>query len=161
MVVLSFGTDRQCLSPNKFMLDRRVSRPTLTTFLCPYIRNYSLITFLCHEPVSTVALPLSAAPKLKHRHGSCVRLGVPSSTLSHRGGLSSNGNSDDASGSPFSRSPGQSGRNSPYPPTNGSYGAQRFAEDLEGQNDERLEGLTAKVKLLKDVSARLSYTASI
>jgi len=29
---------------------------------------------------------------------------------------------------------------------------QRFADDLEGQNDERLEGLTAKVKLLKDVS---------
>lgn len=29
----------------------------------------------------------------------------------------------------------------------------RFADDLEGQNDERLEGLTAKVKLLKDVSA--------
>jgi hypothetical protein len=28
----------------------------------------------------------------------------------------------------------------------------RFADDLEGQNDERLEGLTAKVKLLKDVS---------
>ena len=29
----------------------------------------------------------------------------------------------------------------------------RFADDLEGQNDERLEGLKAKVKLLKDVSA--------
>ena len=28
---------------------------------------------------------------------------------------------------------------------------QRFADDLEGQNDEALEGLTAKVKLLKDV----------
>jgi len=28
----------------------------------------------------------------------------------------------------------------------------RFADDLEGQNDERLEGLTAKVKLLKDIS---------
>lgn len=79
------------------------------------------------------------------------RLGVPSSTLRDRGSQYSNGNSDDASGSPFSRSPGHSGRNSPYPP-NGNYGAQRFAEDLEGQNDERLEGLTAKVKLLKDVT---------
>jgi len=28
----------------------------------------------------------------------------------------------------------------------------RFADDLEGQNDERLEGLAAKVKLLKDIS---------
>ncbi|KAG9051585.1 hypothetical protein FS837_004095 [Tulasnella sp. UAMH 9824] len=79
------------------------------------------------------------------------RLGVPSSTLRDRGSQYSNGNSDDASGSPFSRSPGHSGRNSPYPP-NGNYGAQRFAEDLEGQNDERLDGLTAKVKLLKDVT---------
>lgn len=29
---------------------------------------------------------------------------------------------------------------------------QRYADDLESQNDEHLEGLTAKVKLLKDVS---------
>lgn len=29
---------------------------------------------------------------------------------------------------------------------------QRFADDLEGQNDEMLEGLSAKVKLLKNVS---------
>jgi len=28
----------------------------------------------------------------------------------------------------------------------------RYADDLEGQNDERLEGLTAKVKLLKDIT---------
>jgi blocked-early-in-transport protein 1 len=27
----------------------------------------------------------------------------------------------------------------------------RFADDLEGQNDEQLDGLSAKVKLLKDV----------
>lgn len=27
----------------------------------------------------------------------------------------------------------------------------RYADDLEGQNDEALEGLSAKVKLLKDV----------
>ena len=31
-----------------------------------------------------------------------------------------------------------------------------MAEDLEGQNDEQLEGLSAKVKMLKDVSARLA-----
>lgn len=28
----------------------------------------------------------------------------------------------------------------------------RYADDIEGQNDEALEGLSAKVKLLKDVS---------
>ncbi|KAF9535541.1 hypothetical protein CPB83DRAFT_841944 [Crepidotus variabilis] len=28
----------------------------------------------------------------------------------------------------------------------------RYADDLEGQNDEALEGLSAKVKLLKDIS---------
>ncbi|KAJ7630730.1 hypothetical protein FB45DRAFT_916416, partial [Roridomyces roridus] len=42
-----------------------------------------------------------------------------------------------------------SGRSSPYrdqEPT-----GHRFADDLEGQNDEQLEGLSAKVKLLKDV----------
>ena len=33
----------------------------------------------------------------------------------------------------------------------------RFADDLEGQNDDRLEGLTAKVKLLKDVSNHSRY----
>lgn len=37
---------------------------------------------------------------------------------------------------------------------NGVYGGpsgHRYADDLEGQNDEALEGLSAKVKLLKDV----------
>lgn len=29
---------------------------------------------------------------------------------------------------------------------------QRYAEDLEGQNDEHLEGLSLKVKQLKEVS---------
>ena len=46
-----------------------------------------------------------------------------------------------------------SGRSSPF----GVQGSQhlnehRYADDLEGQNDEALEGLSAKVKLLKDVS---------
>ena len=40
------------------------------------------------------------------------------------------------------------GREVPFQPM-----GQRYADDLEGQNDEHLEGLTAKVKLLKDVSA--------
>lgn len=46
--------------------------------------------------------------------------------------------------------PPSSGRSSPFddPYVNG----HRFADDLEGQNDEHLEGLSAKVKMLKDVS---------
>ncbi|CCM02183.1 uncharacterized protein FIBRA_04262 [Fibroporia radiculosa] len=45
--------------------------------------------------------------------------------------------------------PPSSGRSSPFQlqPS-----GQRFADDLEGQNDEHLEGLTAKVKLLKDIT---------
>ncbi|KAK7058279.1 protein transport protein bet1 [Paramarasmius palmivorus] len=43
--------------------------------------------------------------------------------------------------------PPASGRSSPYEPS-----GHRFAEDLESQNDEALEGLGAKVKLLKDLS---------
>ena len=38
------------------------------------------------------------------------------------------------------------GRENPYAPL-----GQRYADDLESQNDEHLEGLTAKVKILKDV----------
>lgn len=52
--------------------------------------------------------------------------------------------------------PPASGRSSPYDlQANG----QRFADDLEGQNDEHLEGLQAKVKMLKDVSGP-SYLSS-
>ncbi|KIK98320.1 hypothetical protein PAXRUDRAFT_823966 [Paxillus rubicundulus Ve08.2h10] len=48
--------------------------------------------------------------------------------------------------------PPASGRSSPYElPLHASSG-HRFADDLEGQNDEHLEGLSAKVKLLKDIS---------
>ncbi|KAG8864849.1 hypothetical protein FRB96_003435 [Tulasnella sp. 330] len=80
------------------------------------------------------------------------RLGVPPSTLSYRDRSSQYSN-----GTLYSNTPSGSGRTSPLLPTsngngNGAYGAHRFAEDLEGQNDERLEGLTAKVKLLKDIT---------
>jgi len=50
--------------------------------------------------------------------------------------------------------PPSSGRSSPF--SNASYEQQasghRYADDLEGQNDEALEGLSAKVKLLKDIT---------
>jgi len=49
--------------------------------------------------------------------------------------------------------PPSSGRSSPF--SNSSYGqpnGQRYVDDLEGQNDEALEGLSAKVKLLKDIT---------
>lgn len=62
--------------------------------------------------------------------------------------------------------PPSSGRSSPLGGGGGAGGSgshagnpysQRFADDLEGQNDEALEGLTAKVKLLKDVRESLVW----
>ncbi|KAF8807215.1 protein transport protein BET1 [Phlegmacium glaucopus] len=51
--------------------------------------------------------------------------------------------------------PASSGRSSPfggiYPPEQQVNG-HRYADDLEGQNDEAIEGLSAKVKLLKDIT---------
>lgn len=45
--------------------------------------------------------------------------------------------------------PPSSGRSSPFgqQPT-----GHRYADDLEGQNDEQLEGIAAKVKMLKDIT---------
>ncbi|KAI0735419.1 hypothetical protein C8Q76DRAFT_712198 [Earliella scabrosa] len=55
--------------------------------------------------------------------------------------------------------PPSSGRSSPFGGAVSNGGAnpfqpmgQRYADDLESQNDEHLEGLTAKVKLLKDIT---------
>ena len=44
-----------------------------------------------------------------------------------------------------------SGRSSPYLAHSTTH-SNRTADELESQNDEHLEGLSAKVKLLKDVS---------
>ena len=59
--------------------------------------------------------------------------------------------------------PPASGRSSPLPTFREDFApsGHRFADDLEGQNDERLEGLTAKVKLLKDVSAAVGLRLSL
>ncbi|KAE9410781.1 hypothetical protein BT96DRAFT_961520 [Gymnopus androsaceus JB14] len=46
---------------------------------------------------------------------------------------------------PNHSTPPASGRSSPF-------GGQRYADDLEGQNDEAIEGLNAKVRLLKDLT---------
>jgi len=35
------------------------------------------------------------------------------------------------------------------------YSTRRTAEDLEGQNEEHIEGLSAKVKLLKDITINI------
>jgi len=51
----------------------------------------------------------------------------------------------------FGGTPPSSGRSSPFD-TSYQPNGQRFADDLEGQNDEQLEGLSAKVKLLKDIT---------
>ncbi|KAH9921975.1 uncharacterized protein BXZ73DRAFT_91674 [Epithele typhae] len=54
--------------------------------------------------------------------------------------------------------PPSSGRSSPYGGAAANAASpfqplgQRYADDLESQNDEHLEGLTAKVKLLKDIT---------
>ncbi|KAK0456319.1 protein transport protein BET1 [Armillaria borealis] len=45
-----------------------------------------------------------------------------------------------------------SGRSSPGGGHFGEPSGHRYADDLEGQNDEMLEGLSAKVKLLKDIT---------
>ena len=62
------------------------------------------------------------------------------------------------SGSTFAPTPPHSGRSSPYPghydgasSDTAAYPSTRFADDLEGQNDEAIEGLSAKVKMLKEV----------
>ncbi|KAF8559384.1 hypothetical protein OG21DRAFT_1480736 [Imleria badia] len=47
--------------------------------------------------------------------------------------------------------PPASGRSSPELPLHAPSG-HRYTDDLEGQNDEQLEGLSAKVKLLKDIT---------
>ena len=60
------------------------------------------------------------------------------------------GNNDYANGS----TPSHSGRSSPYD----SYAYRnRTADELESQNDEELEGLSAKVKMLKDVGLFACY----
>ncbi|KAH9890935.1 hypothetical protein C8Q73DRAFT_651136, partial [Cubamyces lactineus] len=60
--------------------------------------------------------------------------------------------------------PPSSGRSSPYAAGGAGNGlgvsreipfqplGHRYADDLESQNDEHLEGLTAKVKILKDIT---------
>ncbi|KAF8640770.1 hypothetical protein AX17_000420 [Amanita inopinata Kibby_2008] len=48
--------------------------------------------------------------------------------------------------------PPASGRSSPYSDPTSRANGHRYADDLEGQNDEALEGLSARVKLLKDIT---------
>ncbi|KAI0961262.1 hypothetical protein AcV7_000412 [Taiwanofungus camphoratus] len=56
-------------------------------------------------------------------------------------------------GVPDYYTPPSSGRSSPYGgQSQFQPGGHRFADDLEGQNDEQLDGLTAKVKMLKEIT---------
>jgi hypothetical protein len=57
--------------------------------------------------------------------------------------------------------PTHSGRASPYLAHSQQY-SNRTADELESQNDEEIEGLSAKVKMLKDVchGTILSYVVS-
>jgi len=60
--------------------------------------------------------------------------------------------------SSFAPTPPHSGRSSPYPghynasSDTAAFAGSRFADDLEGQNDEAIEGLSAKVKMLKEIT---------
>ncbi|KAI0271548.1 hypothetical protein BC834DRAFT_841154 [Gloeopeniophorella convolvens] len=54
----------------------------------------------------------------------------------------------DADPSPYAPTPPHSGRSSPHP----AFAGARFADDLEGQNDEAIEGLSARVKMLKEIT---------
>ncbi|KAI0252626.1 hypothetical protein BJV78DRAFT_1360703 [Lactifluus subvellereus] len=61
-------------------------------------------------------------------------------------------------GPSYAPTPPHSGRSSPYPGYNNassdstSFAGARFADDLEGQNDDAVEGLSAKVKMLKEIT---------
>ena len=87
------------------------------------------------------------------------------SSLSHRdpnrdranllGEAHVHGNASASSSYAGSASPYRSASPNPYGHAgDGGYASQRTAEDLESQNEEQLEGLSAKVKMLKDVRGR-------
>ncbi|KIM25976.1 hypothetical protein M408DRAFT_330769 [Serendipita vermifera MAFF 305830] len=65
--------------------------------------------------------------------------------LSHRDNRSSQFSTPE----PIRQSPAGSGRSTPRVRNPNAHG---FVDDLEGQNDEALEGLTGKVRLLKELS---------
>lgn len=56
---------------------------------------------------------------------------------------------------PGTPTPTSSGRSTPFYDHSDLDGRKRTAEELESQNDEALEGLSAKVRLLKDVNLPL------
>ena len=76
----------------------------------------------------------------------CTSLTAPTG-LSYRYGSSSIPMSSEYKSRP---TPPASGRSSPF-------SAHRSAEDLESQNDEQIDGLRAKVQMLKNVRKSLSY----
>ncbi|EIW86534.1 hypothetical protein CONPUDRAFT_78857 [Coniophora puteana RWD-64-598 SS2] len=51
--------------------------------------------------------------------------------------------------------PPASGRSSPHDSYGSEPAGQRYVDDLEGQNDEQIEGLAAKVKLLKGLTVEI------
>lgn len=80
--------------------------------------------------------------------------------MSHRVSLRPGGSIRERTGQQHSTPPA-SGRSSPFynASSNSSHShvnqGGRYADDLEGQNDEQLEGLSAKVKLLKDITVEI------
>ncbi|EPQ28911.1 uncharacterized protein PFL1_03712 [Pseudozyma flocculosa PF-1] len=55
-------------------------------------------------------------------------------------------------GAPKKEPPNTTGANGGLLGRMAAYASQRTAEDLEEQNDQRLEGLSARVKMLKDIT---------
>ncbi|KAN0063224.1 protein transport protein bet1 [Thecaphora frezii] len=55
-------------------------------------------------------------------------------------------------GAPKKETPNTTGANGGLLGRMAAYASQRTAEDLEEQNDQRLEGLSARVKMLKDIT---------
>lgn len=98
---------------------------------------------------------------MNSRYGFSPMAGPSHSGLSHRDnraalGLNPHAEEEDQDTYPQPHSWGPSRTSSPWPQqgssaANQGYSQARTAEDLEGQNDDQLEGLSAKVKALKDV----------
>lgn len=110
---------------------------------------------------TTTTLP-PASLGMNARYGFNPKAGPSQSTLSHRENRAALGlqaaaaDEDDTSAGastyqPYSWGPSASSSRSNTPGINQAYSQARTAEDLEGQNDEQLEGLNAKVKMLKNV----------
>lgn len=131
----------------------RRRRLTLPLKISPSHYKPSLLYYVTTVRPSLLTPSIKPTQAKTKKHPSAPRVRVSSSTSS----TSLRDRSALLGSTSTSLTPPGSGRSTPfgYNNTNNndtSYSnGQRYADDLEGQNDEALEGLSAKVKLLKDV----------